>query len=74
MCRISLSVLTCIAVQQSFHQMASLLRRDNSSVHGADLRSTVPQPPETYDLTTEKVRANDRQSLQATVENTPAAS
>ncbi|KAG8006959.1 hypothetical protein GBF38_023046 [Nibea albiflora] len=39
---------------KSFHQMASLLRRDNSSVHSVDLRSTVPQPPETYDLTTEK--------------------
>ncbi|XP_071752470.1 uncharacterized protein LOC139909339 [Centroberyx gerrardi] len=39
---------------KSFHQMASLLRRDHSSVQGADLRSAEPQQPETYDLTTEK--------------------
>lgn len=36
--------------------MASLLRRDHSSVQGSDLRSVIPQQPETYDLTTEKVR------------------
>ncbi|KAL7377779.1 hypothetical protein ABVT39_004216 [Epinephelus coioides] len=39
---------------KSFHQVASLLRRDHSSVQGADLRSAMPQPPETYDLTNEK--------------------
>ncbi|XP_069558938.1 uncharacterized protein [Brachyistius frenatus] len=39
---------------RSFHQMATLLRRDHSSVQGTDLRSAMPQPPETYDLTTEK--------------------
>ncbi|XP_035852467.1 uncharacterized protein LOC116059329 isoform X2 [Sander lucioperca] len=39
---------------KSFHQVASLLRRDHSSVQGADLRSAMQQPPETYDLTTEK--------------------
>ncbi|XP_029914371.1 uncharacterized protein LOC115364088 isoform X2 [Myripristis murdjan] len=39
---------------KSFHQMASLLRRDHSSVQGADLRSAMPQQPETYDLTAEK--------------------
>ncbi|XP_042360762.1 uncharacterized protein LOC121956556 [Plectropomus leopardus] len=39
---------------KSFHQVASLLRRDHSSVQGDDLRSAMPQPPETYDLTTEK--------------------
>ncbi|XP_006791485.1 uncharacterized protein LOC102799221 [Neolamprologus brichardi] len=37
-----------------FSTVASLLRRDPSSVQGADMRNTVPQPPETYDLTTEK--------------------
>lgn len=41
---------------QSFHQMASLLRRDHSTVQSADLRGAMPQQPETYDLTTEKVR------------------
>nr|XP_046270073.1 uncharacterized protein LOC124072606 isoform X2 [Scatophagus argus] len=39
---------------KSFHQVASLLRRDHLSVQAADLRSTMSQPPETYDLTTEK--------------------
>lgn len=39
---------------KSFHQVASLLRRDQSSVQGADLRGAMPQPPETYDLTNEK--------------------
>ncbi|XP_045885691.1 uncharacterized protein LOC123957139 [Micropterus dolomieu] len=39
---------------KSFHQVASLLRRDHLSVQGADLRNAMPQPPETYDLTTEK--------------------
>lgn len=39
---------------KSFHQVASLLRRDPSSVQNADLRSAMQQPPETYDLTTEK--------------------
>lgn len=37
---------------KSFHQVASLLRRDQSSVPGSDLRSA---PPETYDLTSDKV-------------------
>ena len=36
--------------------MASLLRRDQSSVQSSDLRSVLTQPRETYDLTTEKVR------------------
>ncbi|XP_029365004.1 uncharacterized protein LOC115047920 [Echeneis naucrates] len=35
---------------KSYHQMASLLRRDHSS----DVRNAIPQQPETYDLTTEK--------------------
>ncbi|XP_026209674.1 uncharacterized protein LOC113158157 isoform X2 [Anabas testudineus] len=35
-------------------KVASLLRRDHSSVQAGDLRSTIPQPSETYDLTTEK--------------------
>ncbi|KAM4530945.1 uncharacterized protein PAE49_023259 isoform 2-T2 [Odontesthes bonariensis] len=39
---------------KSFHQMASLLRRDQSSVQSSDLRSVLAQPRETYDLTTEK--------------------
>ncbi|XP_018536336.1 uncharacterized protein LOC108886141 [Lates calcarifer] len=39
---------------KSFHQVASLLRRDHSSIQAADLRSAMSQPPETYDLTTEK--------------------
>ncbi|XP_026181780.1 uncharacterized protein LOC113141523 isoform X2 [Mastacembelus armatus] len=39
---------------KSFHQVASLLRKDHSSIQGADLRSSMPQPPETYDLTAEK--------------------
>ncbi|XP_034394812.1 uncharacterized protein LOC117734685 [Cyclopterus lumpus] len=39
---------------KSFHQVAPLLRRDPSSVQSADLRGAMPQPPETYDLTTEK--------------------
>ncbi|XP_076607736.1 uncharacterized protein LOC143333548 [Chaetodon auriga] len=39
---------------KSFQQVASLLRRDHLSVQGADLRSAVSQPHETYDLTTEK--------------------
>ncbi|XP_022608312.1 uncharacterized protein LOC111227171 [Seriola dumerili] len=39
---------------KSYHQMASLLRRDHPSVQGSDLRSVMPQQPETYDLTTEK--------------------
>ncbi|XP_040918593.1 uncharacterized protein LOC121198477 [Toxotes jaculatrix] len=39
---------------KSFNQIASLMRRDHSSVQGSDLRSAVPQPSETYDLTTEK--------------------
>lgn len=40
---------------KSFQQVASLLRRDHMSIQGADLRSTMPQPSETYDLTTDKV-------------------
>ncbi|XP_030264683.1 uncharacterized protein LOC115576298 [Sparus aurata] len=39
---------------KSFHQVASLLRREHMSVQGADLRSAMPQAPETFDLTTEK--------------------
>nr|XP_020478282.1 uncharacterized protein LOC109973212 isoform X2 [Monopterus albus] len=39
---------------KSFHQVASLLRRDHSNVQGADLRSAMSQSSETYDLTTEK--------------------
>ncbi|XP_068434655.1 uncharacterized protein [Clinocottus analis] len=39
---------------KSFHQVTPLLRRDHSSVQGADLRGAMPQPPETYDLTTDK--------------------
>ncbi|XP_044186129.1 uncharacterized protein LOC122966186 [Thunnus albacares] len=39
---------------KSLHQVAALVRRDHSGVQGADLRNTVPQPPETYDLTAEK--------------------
>ncbi|XP_008288424.1 uncharacterized protein LOC103363434 isoform X2 [Stegastes partitus] len=39
---------------KSFHQVASMLRRDHSSVQGADLRTALPQQPETYDLTTDK--------------------
>lgn len=39
---------------KSFHQVTSLLRRDPLSVQDADLRSAMQQPPETYDLTTEK--------------------
>ncbi|XP_070704105.1 uncharacterized protein [Pempheris klunzingeri] len=35
-------------------KVASLFRRDHPDVQGADVRSSVPQPPETYDLTTEK--------------------
>ncbi|XP_023124760.1 uncharacterized protein LOC111567710 [Amphiprion ocellaris] len=37
---------------KSFHQVASLLRRDQSSVPGSDLRSALP---ETYDLTSDKM-------------------
>lgn len=36
--------------------MASSLRREHLSSQGADLRSAVSQPSETYDLTTEQVR------------------
>ncbi|KAM4597860.1 uncharacterized protein ACJ7VT_021425 [Polymixia lowei] len=39
---------------KSFQQMASLLRKDQTSIRGADLRSAMPRQPETYDLTTEK--------------------
>lgn len=42
-----------IAFPQSFHQVASLLRRDPLSVQGP---SKVPPSTETYDLTNEKVR------------------
>ncbi|XP_029944978.1 uncharacterized protein LOC115386693 [Salarias fasciatus] len=35
-------------------KVASLLRRDPTSVHEADLRSALHQPHETYDLTSEK--------------------
>lgn len=39
---------------KSFHQVASLLRRDHTSIQGTDLMSAVPQSQETYNLTTEK--------------------
>ncbi|KAM3598595.1 uncharacterized protein V6R79_020090 [Siganus canaliculatus] len=39
---------------KSFHQVASLFKRDTGSVQGTEMRSTVPQPSETYDLTTDK--------------------
>ncbi|XP_034448159.1 uncharacterized protein LOC117765778 [Hippoglossus hippoglossus] len=39
---------------KSFHQVASLFRRDHPSVQGSNMSSAVPQLPETYDLTTEK--------------------
>lgn len=39
---------------KSFHQVAALLRRDQSGVQSSDLSSCLPQQPETYDLTTEK--------------------
>lgn len=35
--------------------MAVLLRRDQAGVQSSDLSSALPQQPETYDLTTEKV-------------------
>ncbi|XP_068193158.1 uncharacterized protein [Antennarius striatus] len=38
---------------KSFHQVASLLRRDHLNVPGPNLRSAMPQQTETYDLTTE---------------------
>ncbi|XP_028268772.1 uncharacterized protein LOC114440501 [Parambassis ranga] len=38
---------------KSLHPM-TLLRRDPSTVQSADLRSAIPQPQETYDLTTDK--------------------
>ncbi|XP_020503653.1 uncharacterized protein [Labrus bergylta] len=42
---------------KSFHQMASLLRRDHLSVQGP---STVSQPSETYDLTNDKTVMEDQ--------------
>ncbi|XP_034075670.1 uncharacterized protein LOC117548465 isoform X1 [Gymnodraco acuticeps] len=39
---------------KSFPQVASLLRRDPSSVQAANMRSSIPQLSETCDLTTEK--------------------
>ncbi|KAM4717738.1 uncharacterized protein FYW61_017717 [Anableps anableps] len=39
---------------KSFHQVAALLRRDQAGVQSSDLSSSLPQQPETYDLTTEK--------------------
>ncbi|CAG5897801.1 unnamed protein product [Menidia menidia] len=39
---------------KSFHQVASLLRRDPSNVQSSDFRSVLTQPRETFDLTTEK--------------------
>ncbi|KAL6102941.1 uncharacterized protein ACO6RY_02455 [Pungitius sinensis] len=35
-------------------KLAPLLRRDHTRVHGSNLRGAMHQPPETYDLTTEK--------------------
>ena len=43
---------------QTFQQVASLLRRDPLSVQDPGLRSTMSQPADTYDLTTEQVRQN----------------
>ncbi|XP_029014802.1 uncharacterized protein LOC114860400 isoform X3 [Betta splendens] len=39
---------------KSFQQVASLLRRDHSTVQAGDLRSAMSQPSQTYDLTTDK--------------------
>ncbi|KAK2833442.1 hypothetical protein Q5P01_017331 [Channa striata] len=39
---------------KSFHQVASLLRRDHSSVQDGAMRNPMPQASETYDLTAEK--------------------
>ncbi|MED6293631.1 hypothetical protein CHARACLAT_012419 [Characodon lateralis] len=39
---------------KSFHQVAALLRRDQTGVQSSDLSSALPQQPATYDLTTEK--------------------
>ncbi|XP_060946119.1 uncharacterized protein LOC133023173 [Limanda limanda] len=39
---------------KSFHQGAPLLKRDHPSVQGSNMRSAMPQVPETYDLTTER--------------------
>ncbi|XP_076001980.1 uncharacterized protein LOC142994992 [Genypterus blacodes] len=39
---------------KSVHQVASLLRREHSTVQGVDLSGAMPQQPQTYDLTTEK--------------------
>ncbi|XP_040046631.2 uncharacterized protein LOC120827633 [Gasterosteus aculeatus] len=39
---------------KSLHQFAPMLRRDHTRVQAANLRGAMPQPPETYDLTTEK--------------------
>ncbi|XP_029996865.1 uncharacterized protein LOC115423961 isoform X2 [Sphaeramia orbicularis] len=41
------------ALSHRMKQVASFLRKDQSRVQGADLRSALPQP-ETYDLTTER--------------------
>ncbi|XP_056144483.1 uncharacterized protein LOC130119914 isoform X2 [Lampris incognitus] len=38
----------------SFQQVASMLRRDQSSVQGANFRSAIPRQPERYDLTSDK--------------------
>ncbi|XP_017280760.1 mucin-4 [Kryptolebias marmoratus] len=40
---------------KSFHQVASLLRRDHSGSHSSDLSSSLAQPSQTYDLTMEKI-------------------
>lgn len=48
---------------KSFHQVASLLRRDHMSVQGPN---TAPQLPETYDLTNEKTVMEGQQGGGAT--------
>ncbi|KAG7505984.1 hypothetical protein JOB18_044337 [Solea senegalensis] len=41
-------------MKHSYQQVASLIRKDHASVQGSNLKSAVPQPPQTYNLTTEK--------------------
>ncbi|XP_055366907.1 uncharacterized protein LOC114860400 isoform X2 [Betta splendens] len=42
------------ALSHKMKQVASLLRRDHSTVQAGDLRSAMSQPSQTYDLTTDK--------------------
>lgn len=46
-----------------------MLRRDQSSVPGADFRSPMPRQPETYDLTTETVRKEHNKPKTPTTTN-----